>query len=334
MISDLMKIPELAALLQSHKEEIILDWANRTHQIPDSHYQQYSLSEVIQWASQGFDAIIKSFASGSTQVLEEYLKEITFSRLEEGFHIYEVTEAFLLAIEAISPILWHTFPNNSPDLMNSIAQVNTCLRYMTSYFGYLFSKATHRQLLDETNKRLAESESIKRTMAALLQKLTLDEVLEIVCSEAKNLTNAAGSAVLLQEDEWLQVTFSIGNPLPVIERLPLDDSLAGLVIQQGQSILANDPAKQVQAYHRNPDLHSLLVIPLYIEGNSIGVIDVVNKPGGFTNEDIRIMGLFADQAAMAIESARLHQQAEQLAVVRERQRLARDTAQLDYANDV
>jgi signal transduction histidine kinase len=36
------------------------------------------------------------------------------------------------------------------------------------------------------------------------------------------------------------------------------------------------------------------------------------------------MGLFADQAAIAIENARLHHQAEQLAVVHERQRLARD----------
>jgi len=171
---------------------------------------------------------------------------------------------------------------------------------------------------------LVESESIKRTLAALLQPLTLDEVLEIVCTEAKNLTNASGSAVLLQEDEWLQVTFTTGNPLPAIDRLPLEDSLAGVVVKESKSILANDPANQVQAYHRNSDLHSLLVIPLVVEGNSIGVIDVINKTGGFTHEDVRIMGLFADQAAIAIENARLHQQAEQLAVVRERQRLARD----------
>jgi signal transduction histidine kinase len=100
--------------------------------------------------------------------------------------------------------------------------------------------------------------------------------------------------------------------------------LAGLVVQREQPVLINDPVNQVQAYRRNPDLHSLLVIPLYIEELSIGVIDVVNKPGGFTNDDVRIMGLFANQAAIAIENARLHQLAEQLAVTRERQRLARD----------
>jgi signal transduction histidine kinase len=61
-----------------------------------------------------------------------------------------------------------------------------------------------------------------------------------------------------------------------------------------------------------------------VEDISIGVIDVVNKPDGFTEEDIRIISLFADQAAIAIENTRLHQQAEQLAVVEERQRLARE----------
>jgi signal transduction histidine kinase len=54
------------------------------------------------------------------------------------------------------------------------------------------------------------------------------------------------------------------------------------------------------------------------------VLDVVNKAGGFTEEDVPVLSVFANQAAMAIEHARLQQQAEQLAVLAERERLARD----------
>jgi len=68
----------------------------------------------------------------------------------------------------------------------------------------------------------------------------------------------------------------------------------------------------------------LLIVPLIIKDTAIGVLDVVNKPTEFTEDDIRIMSLCADQAAIAIENARLHKQAEQLAVVEERQRLARE----------
>ena len=42
----------------------------------------------------------------------------------------------------------------------------------------------------------------------------------------------------------------------------------------------------------------------------IGVLDVVNKAGGFTEDDVPVMSVFANQAAMAIEHARLQQQAE------------------------
>ena len=324
MKSDLKVTPELANLLQVHHDEVVSDWATLVHKNQDLKYWHYPFEDIIKWASHGLNVIIQSFETGSTLVLEEYLREITISRLDEGFNIYEVTEALLLAKEAIFPVLLRSYPSASQEAIEAIAQVNVCLRYMISYFGSLFSEATHQRLFDETNKRLAESESVKRTMVALLQKLTLDEVLEIVCSEAKHLTNATGSAVLLLEDEWLQVTFSIGNPLPALERLPVEDSLAGLVVNKGQPILVNALDNQVQAYHRNPDLNSILVIPLYNESTSIGVIDVVNKPGGFTNDDIRMISIFADQAAIAIENARLHHQAEQLAVVRERQRLARD----------
>jgi len=314
-MSDMKKMPKLARLIRNHEDEINAAWAEKAHSIPDSHYQKKQLEEVTQWTSQGLDVIIQALKSGSHDAFEAYLKKITSNRLQHEFPIYEVTEAFLFAKEAILPVILRSYPVNTPDISEAIIQLDICLRYMIRHFGILFSEATHRQLLDETNQRLNESESIKRTMMALLQKLTLDEVLEIVCSEARQLMNATGSAILLLEDEWLRVTFSTGNPLPVLERLPVTDSLAGIAVAKGQPLLFNDPAGQKQAYHRNSDLQSLLVIPLYVYGMNIGVLDVVNKPGGFSNDDMRIMSLFADQAAIGIESARLHQQAEQLAVI-------------------
>ena len=223
------------------------------------------------------------------------------------------------------PIIRSSYPVGSPQIFESITQLDDCLCQMIGHFEYLFSEAMHQQLIDDAHQRLTESESLRRTMAALLQKLMLDEVLEIVCSEACRLTGTTGSSVLLLEEEgWLRVTISTGTPLPILDRLPVVDSLAGLSMKQGTPLIANDPVGQVQAYHPNPNLQSLLVIPLRIGETSIGVLDVVNKEGGFTKDDIRVMSLFTDQAAIAIENARLHQQAGRLAVLEERQRIARE----------
>ncbi len=183
------------------------------------------------------------------------------------------------------------------------------------------------ELQSELQRRLAESESVGRVLVSLLQKTVLEQVLDIVCAEAQGLIGATGSAILLLTDQaWLEVKHRLGRPLAAVERLPVDGSLAGQVVRQGEPVLLNDPAlfEQAQVYQWPADITALLALPLHVNGGIIGVLDVVNKAGGFTEEDVRVMSVFANQAAMAIEHARLQQQAEQLAVLEERQRLARE----------
>jgi signal transduction histidine kinase len=155
----------------------------------------------------------------------------------------------------------------------------------------------------------------------------LDQVLDTVCSEAQGLIGATGSAVLLLTDQaWLEVKHRLGKPLAAVEPVPVDGSLAGQVVRQGAPVLLNDPAlfERAQVYQWPTDLSALLAVPLHVNGGVIGVLDVVNKAGGFTEEDVPVLSVFANQAAMAIEHTRLQEQAEQLAVLAERQRLARE----------
>ena len=183
------------------------------------------------------------------------------------------------------------------------------------------------ELNGELQRRLAESESFNRVLVSLLQKTVLEQVLDIVCAEAQGLIGATGSAVLLLTDQaWLEVKHRLGKPLAAVAPVPVDGSLAGQVVRQSQPVLLNDPAliERAQVYQWPTDLSALLAVPLRANGGVIGVLDVVNKAGGFTEEDVPVLSVFANQAAMAIERARLQQQAEQLAVLEERQRLARE----------
>jgi signal transduction histidine kinase len=70
---------------------------------------------------------------------------------------------------------------------------------------------------------------------------------------------------------------------------------------------------------------SLLAVPLIIKDEIYGAITLYYQSfREFTDEEISLVVSFADQAALAIENARLREQAEQAAVVAERSRLARD----------
>lgn len=183
------------------------------------------------------------------------------------------------------------------------------------------------RLYEQTRRRLAESEGLARIAKGFLQKVGLPEILDIVCAEAKNLTGARGSAVLLlDEDGWLRVTHHIGKPQLAFDRVPVEYGFAGRTINTDEPVLINldETSRAGQDHGWIPDLTSLLNVPLKTDTKVIGALDVMNKPGGFNQDDVRIINLFAYQAAINIEQARLHQQAEQLAVLEERQRLARE----------
>jgi len=316
---------ELAGLIIQNQKKIIDSWAIKVLNLPDTRYQDFSKNEISAWAAKGVETIAETLRTNTDQTIDEYVGSLVPARLQAGFPIYSITEAFLSAKDAILPIIANAYTGEACKALEAAAQIDLCLRIIIRQFENAYSNAMHLQLVDESEKRIAESESLQRTMTALLQKLKLDEMLEIVCAEAQRLTGASGSAVLLLEDEgWLRVTIGTGNPIPALDRLPVVDSIAGMAVLKGEPFLTNKRVNQVQAYHRNPNLESLLVIPLRVEGTNIGALDVVNKPGGFSEDDIRIMSLFADQAAIAITNTRLHHQAEQLAVLEERQRLARE----------
>lgn len=70
---------------------------------------------------------------------------------------------------------------------------------------------------------------------------------------------------------------------------------------------------------------SELTVPVKVKGKVIGVLDVQSdRLNAFDKSDQVVLQSLADQAAVAIENAQLYKQAQQLAVVEERNRLARE----------
>lgn len=181
------------------------------------------------------------------------------------------------------------------------------------------------QTYEEIARRLAESHSLQRVATAVLQGIALADILNIVCTEALRLTGAVGSTLFtLEEDGWLRVLCRTGAALTDQERIPQQASLAGLAVQRGVPVLTNDPPSQMPGPNGGSPVSALLTVPMRVESAIIGALAVINKPGGFNSDDVRIIGSFADHAAVNIEYARLRRQAERLAIIEERQRLARE----------
>jgi GAF domain-containing protein/HAMP domain-containing protein len=104
------------------------------------------------------------------------------------------------------------------------------------------------------------------------------------------------------------------------------EGIAGWVAATGQPLLVPDVSQEPR-YVKVTDTQtrSELVVPIKVKDKVTGVINVESERlNGFNESDLMVLQSLANQAAVAFENARLYEQAQQLAVWEERQRLARD----------
>ena len=338
----------LASLLNLHRSQIAEAWMDLILHIPDSHYRSIQRADIRASCFRGIDALLEYQEQNSEAGIEQYIRLISMKRLEQGFEIQEIIQALLLLHKAILMVNSPNHIRNPAQALQIYEDLEVSLRVLVSKFGSLYASAMNKSLdaqqqqaqslayenailYQETQQRLVESVSLQRVTSALLQGRTLHEVLAVVCTEAKNLIKARGSTVfLLEEDCLLHVAYSLGDGEPSFQAMPVEASFTGTVITTGKAVFTNQPNQEELWYgstlvdQQSGAIRSLLAAPLMIRARIIGALVVVNKEKLFDQDDLRVMGLFADQAAIAIENGRLIQEVEQIAVMEERNRLARD----------
>jgi signal transduction histidine kinase len=124
--------------------------------------------------------------------------------------------------------------------------------------------------------------------------------------------------MLLDEGgQTLVLSASWGLPVEASEtvRVNVGESVAGRVLATGKPLLLGqvDGEAFMNFIPKAKQISSSIVVPLRVQGEAIGVL---NLSGGeqrapFSEGDLRLVQLFADQAAGIIHRARLHERAEQ-----------------------
>lgn len=148
---------------------------------------------------------------------------------------------------------------------------------------------------------------------SLTQVLELSEVLNRVVEAARRLTDAEEGMILLPDDELgeLYLRAKVGIDVDVARnfRVKTQDTLAGRVFESGQPVLigAQGPQKVKTEYLVN----ALLYVPIIYEDKCIGVLGVNNKSTEATFNALHqeLLRNLASFAAVAIENARIHEEA-------------------------
>ena len=190
--------------------------------------------------------------------------------------------------------------------------------------------ANARRYQDERQRseRMALVARVARLVSA---DLRLDDLLQSAADAIHELLGFPNLAIPLidpQQPDTLVVTVKGGHYKRLIEgeyRIPVTVGLMGEAARTRTTVLVNDVTADPR-YLTTPGgapARAELAVPILLGDRALGVVNV-ERDEPFSTEDATIVGVIADQLAVAIENARLYASAQQVAVLEERQRLSRE----------
>lgn len=118
-----------------------------------------------------------------------------------------------------------------------------------------------------------------------------------------------------------------GDALKELRFAYSERSVVVWVATHGELLLINDVTKEprYRAAPGSEPVHAELAVPIKLAGETIGVLDIEHtETDAFDPSDAEMVETVADQVALAIENARLWEQNRQLAIIEERNRIARE----------
>ena len=179
-----------------------------------------------------------------------------------------------------------------------------------------------KQLFDSSNLLLSlkqqadELNALRRISINLTSRLELKAVLETVVSEALRLIKNADDANIFLYNEG-KLTFgaaldSRGEKNHEYAK-PRSNGLTATVARQKKMIMVED-FKTHPLFINSPNTWSgsIIGIPLIVGSRVEGVMNLARtSKGGFSKDEIRLLSMLADQAAVAIFNAGMHEHANQ-----------------------
>jgi len=262
----------------------------------------------------------------------------------------------IIAVYVVTGALWVLL---SDQLLTTLTDNPTLLARLETFKGWFYVLATagllyllirhaDAELERRVRARTDELSTLLTVSHTVASTLELEPLLKVILEQLQRVVDYNGASILMEEGEALLVRahhgpFSEREALtmrahvrqPLIREVMLAKRAAAIADTRDDTPSARAfrawAREQVKAtpdlsYDRILDnIRSWVGVPLTVKGTVSGLLTLsTSEPHHYAERDIALIRAFADQVAVAIENARLHGQAERLAVVEERERLARE----------
>jgi GAF domain-containing protein len=220
------------------------------------------------------------------------------------------------------------FPLKAGDEVLGIVSIQSCDRYAFSpilldVFRALGSQLTvameNATLLAQTQRWAADLETLQRLANTVASSLDLHDVMEQTCRAAVEFFRADHSGLVMFGSDSVQGEVvaeyptdvgTLGTLIP-LSGVPDEEKL----VDEGEPLVVYDVANQDtlgpvrEILHNRFNIHSILIVPVMSKGKCLGTfsLDAIGRPRQFAAHEVELCKMFAAQAAVAMENARLYQ---------------------------
>jgi Nif-specific regulatory protein len=142
----------------------------------------------------------------------------------------------------------------------------------------------------------------------------IDQLLELIIETATRMMDAKASSLLLVDKKTNKLFFKVATGEKKVDvkkfEIGMGQGIAGYVAEKGEPLLIPDVSSDPRWYREISDsigfkTRSIACVPMKIKDETIGVVEIIDKVTGdpIQAEDLKILSVFADLAALAIGNA-------------------------------
>jgi sigma-B regulation protein RsbU (phosphoserine phosphatase) len=206
----------------------------------------------------------------------------------------------------------------APDWSSFNPQSLALLTNVGNQIGVALERAQLFDLLRE--RRIREQAALLKLSNQLLSRLDLNDLIGYLVEEVQHILQADACALLLTDDQLGYLDFRAvsgwqSDPVSAGWRVPADEqSGPGLAMRTQhpflvEDIAERDPAPWLPNWLEEEGFRGHAVMPLIANGHSVGALVIdTRKPRLWNEDEVRLLRLMGNQAAIAIEKARLHEE--------------------------
>ncbi|MBK7318189.1 GAF domain-containing protein [Candidatus Villigracilis affinis] len=201
--------------------------------------------------------------------------------------------------------------------------------------------AETQRLLKETEQRANKLTVINSVQQGLASKLEVQAIYDLVGDKFRDIFDAQVVMISTYDPQSNSIMhrYAIERGERVYSPNPQPPGgFRSQIIHTRQPLLVNTKVAEEAVRLGQPTLpgtitpKSWLGVPMLVSGQVTGILSVQNveRENVFDESDIHLLQMFAASMSIALENARLYEQARQLAILEERQRLGRELHDLGH----